>query len=393
MHAFHADVRDVLAWRSFLMYLLLGTWTWAVTSMVFARHVAEPLLFRLVSRNRLLAGHRSPLRLPRQSRKATVQSSDCERYADVLDAIGRELRLGASLHAAILRAIERHRVEEWHWLTATCGDGRALVDIARNAHNHHECFALRSISVAAEGGDAVHAVETAARTLRTTAALAAESQSAAAHTKASMSVLTWVPMILVLWLLVRHPTARSFFLSPLGLTCLSAGSALQWVGRRWVHRMSAHACRLDSDVPDFIDVVSVHLRAGKPPALAFLAAADNAPGEFGEIARRVVEDVRTGTRFVDALATHRRSLGVQAQALVDGLIDTERDGLPPRQLFERLATDAHTQRRREVDARIRALPVRLTLPLVGCILPAYVMLGVIPLLLSHFSSVHVDPQT
>jgi hypothetical protein len=33
------------------------------------------------------------------------------------------------------------------------------------------------------------------------------------------------------------------------------------------------------------------------------------------------------------------------------------------------------------------------LPLVGCILPAYVMLGVIPLLLSHFSSVHVDPQT
>jgi hypothetical protein len=35
----------------------------------------------------------------------------------------------------------------------------------------------------------------------------------------------------------------------------------------------------------------------------------------------------------------------------------------------------------------------LTLPLVGCILPAYLMLAVVPLLVSQFSSVHLDPQT
>jgi Flp pilus assembly protein TadB len=157
--------------------------------------------------------------------------------------------------------------------------------------------------------------------------------------------------------------------------------------------MVNQACRVDSDIPDFIDVVSVHLRSGKPPVLAFLTAAENAPGEFGHISRRVVDDVHTGSRFVDALTKHRHSFGLRAQALIDGLIDTERDGLPPRQLFERLATDAHTQRRREADARIRALPVRLTMPLVGCILPAYVMLAVVPLLVSQFSSVHLDPQT
>jgi hypothetical protein len=76
--------------------------------------------------------------------------------------------------------------------------------------------------------------------------------------------------------------------------------------------------------------------------------------------------------------------------MIDALIDTERDGLAPRELFDRLATDAHAQRRRDADMRIRALPVRLTLPLVGCILPAYVLLAVVPLLASQLSSVNLD---
>lgn len=387
------DVRDAVVGRASVMYLLVGTWAWTVTSLVFARYVVEPTLFRLVTRGRLASRHRPRVRERWWSRRVSTRTSKGERYADVLDSIGRELRLGISLHAAVLRAIDRHQLDEWNWLAAICGDGRTLNDLTRNARNDQESFALRSITVAAEGGDAVHAVETAARALRATAAIAAESHTAVAHTKASIAVLTWVPLLLVLWLFVRHPSARAFLISPPGLICLCLGSALQGVGRRWVRRMVNQACRVDSDIPDFIDVVSVHLRSGKPPALAFLTAADNAPGEFGQISRRVVDDVHTGSRFVDALTTHRHSFGLRAQALIDGLIDTERDGLPPRQLFERLAIDAHTQRRREADARIRALPVRLTMPLVGCILPAYVMLAVVPLLVSQFSSVHLDPQT
>ena len=387
------DVRDAVVGRASVMYLLVGTWAWTVTSLVFARYVVEPTLFRLVTRGRLASRHRPRVRERWWSRRVSTRTSKGERYADVLDSIGRELRLGISLHAAVLRAIDRHQLDEWNWLAAICGDGRTLNDLTRNARNDRESFALRSITVAAEGGDAVHAVETAARALRATAAIAAESHTAVAHTKASIAVLTWVPLLLVLWLFVRHPSARAFLISPPGLICLCLGSALQGVGRRWVRRMVNQACRVDSDIPDFIDVVSVHLRSGKPPALAFLTAAENAPGEFGHVSRRVVDDLHTGSRFVDALTKHRHSFGLRAQALIDGLIDTERDGLPPRQLFERLAIDAHTQRRREADARIRALPVRLTMPLVGCILPAYVMLAVVPLLVSQFSSVHLDPQT
>jgi Flp pilus assembly protein TadB len=251
-------------------------------------------------------------------------------------------------------------------------------------------LALRAIAVASEGGDAVHAVEAAARTLRVTAAITAESRTAVAHTKASINVLTWVPLVLTAWLITRDERARTFFASAAGIACLLIGISLHWVGRRWVQRLAMDASRVDSDVPDFVDVVSVYLRSGQPPALAFLHASDTAPGMVGVAARSVAELVHDGGRFVDALTSSRHAFGLHAQPVIDALIDTERDGLAPRELFDRLATDAHAQRRRDADMRIRALPVRLTLPLVGCILPAYVLLAVVPLLASQLSSVNLD---
>jgi Flp pilus assembly protein TadB len=251
-------------------------------------------------------------------------------------------------------------------------------------------LALRAIAVANEGGDAVHAVEAAARTLRVTAAITAESRTAVAHTKASINVLTWVPLVLTAWLITRDERARTFFASAAGIACLLIGILLHWVGRRWVQRLAVDATRVDSDVPDFVDVVSVYLRSGQPPALAFLHASDAAPGMVGVASREVAERVHNGERFVDALTSSRHAFGLRAQPVIDALIDTERDGLAPRELFDRLATDAHAQRRRDADMRIRALPVRLTLPLVGCILPAYVLLAVVPLLASQLSSVNFD---
>jgi Flp pilus assembly protein TadB len=203
-------------------------------------------------------------------------------------------------------------------------------------------------------------------------------------------VLTWVPIAIALWLVWRDADARMFYLSRAGVVCVAAGALLQLVGRRTVRHMARHATRVDAELPDFVDLVSVHLRSGKPPALAFLYASDSATGDTGDSARRVADAVRNGTRFVDALVESRTQFGLRAQTLVDALVDTERDGLPPRELFERLASDAKDQRRREAERRIRALPVRLTLPLVGCILPSYLLLAVIPLLASQFSSVTLD---
>ena len=380
-----------------MLFVVVGVCAWTTTSVVLARHVIEPYFFRRLVRRRLTPRRAARQRPLLRARRRAAQPLPSERHANALDAIGRELRLGSSLHAAVIAVVERQHITEWQWLSDASREGHMLGAVIRLNDSLNDAtpdaapnLALRAIAVASEGGDAVHAVEAAARTLRVTATITAESRTAVAHTKASINMLTWVPLALATWLIARDERARAFFVSTAGFACLLIGVVLHWVGRRWVQRLAVSAARVDSDVPDFVDVVSVYLRSGQPPALAFLHASDTAPGTVGVAAREVAERVHNGERFVDVLTSSRSEFGLHAQPMIDALIDTERDGLAPRELFDRLATDAHAQRRRDADMRIRALPVRLTLPLVGCILPAYVLLAVIPLLASQLSSVNLD---
>ena len=380
-----------------MLFVVVGVCAWTTTSVVLARHVIEPYFFRRLVRRRLTPRRAARQRPLLRARRRAAQPLPSERHANALDAIGRELRLGSSLHAAVIAVVERQHITEWQWLSDASREGHMLGAVIRLNDSLNDAtpdaapnLALRAIAVASEGGDAVHAVEAAARTLRVTATITGESRTAVAHTKASINVLTWVPLVLATWLIARDERARAFFVSTAGFACLLIGVVLHWVGRRWVQRLAVSAARVDSDVPDFVDVVSVYLRSGQPPALAFLHASDTAPGTVGVAAREVAERVHNGERFVDVLTSSRSAFGLHAQPMIDALIDTERDGLAPRELFDRLATDAHAQRRRDADMRIRVLPVRLTLPLVGCILPAYVLLAVVPLLASQLSSVNLD---
>ncbi|NBT21630.1 MAG: hypothetical protein EBT17_05910, partial [Actinobacteria bacterium] len=80
-----------------------------------------------------------------------------EACADVLDSVARELRLGASLHAAVVSAIKRHQFVEWQWLAQMAQQGDPLTMIAADD------LATRAIALAAEGCDAVRATESAAR--------------------------------------------------------------------------------------------------------------------------------------------------------------------------------------------------------------------------------------
>lgn len=389
----------------------VGTFAWCATGALLARYVIEPSIIRRLVRARLrhlgTPTHVSIERVTRLRRRRHDDTKDqrhaplsnFELDAAVLDSIGRELRLGSSLHASIAAAIARHEHRRWEWLALVARNGDCLLDAI---HSHLRAtpqqdskrtrvdLALQSILAAADGADAVRAVEGAARSLRAMAAIAHESRSAVAHTRTSISVLTWIPPVLLAIVVLRDGGARSFLVSGGGLACLIGAALLHFLGRRWVRRLSQQATTITSALPDFIDLIVVHLRAGKPPALAFISASRAAHGDIATAACEVSERVHSGERFIDALEAHRHGFGLAAQPLIDALIDTERDGLSPRELFERVAGDAHAQRRRDAETRVRALPVRLTLPLVCCILPAYVLLTVVPLLASQLLSVTVD---
>ena len=82
-------------------------------------------------------------------------------------------------------------------------------------------------------------------------------------------------------------------------------------------------------------------------------------------------------------------LGDAAVPLVAALRGSARYGTPLRGPLEQVAADARTMRRRRAEEEARTLPVRLLLPLVLCILPAFGLLAVVPLLVASLRALHL----
>jgi tight adherence protein C len=140
--------------------------------------------------------------------------------------------------------------------------------------------------------------------------------------------------------------------------------------------------------PDAIETIVLAVRAGYLPAAALEVALPHLPPilrpAFSDVARRTHE----GQRFADALAALPAALGPMAAPLADCFAAADRYGQPLAPVLDRLAAEARQLRRRNADALARQLPVRMSLPLVLCTLPAFLFLAIVPLLLAALSSLH-----
>jgi Flp pilus assembly protein TadB len=133
----------------------------------------------------------------------------------------------------------------------------------------------------------------------------------------------------------------------------------------------------ERDVPIAANLMSACLAAGAQPAQAASAVADAVPGPVGVALDGVVARLTVGVDPVEAwrgltevpgMASWGRAV---ARAIETGasLADTMTD----------LAEDRRAARRSEAQALANRIGVRATLPLGLCFLPAFVVLGVIPL--------------
>ncbi|MCU1504338.1 MAG: gspF [Ilumatobacteraceae bacterium] len=175
----------------------------------------------------------------------------------------------------------------------------------------------------------------------------------------------------------------------LGPLVAAAGIVAAAFVARWRAARAASTVRrsIESTYPDAIDLVVLAVRAGYLPGGALLVATAHVPPQLRPAFASVSARVAAGERFADALAA-LDELGPIARPLIDTFAAADRYGLALAPVLERLAFDARQQRRRAADAAARQLPVRLSMPLVLCTLPAFVLLAIVPLLLGAFSSLH-----
>lgn len=152
--------------------------------------------------------------------------------------------------------------------------------------------------------------------------------------------------------------------------------------RRRATEARLERARIVEAIPDVVDLFTVAVAAGLNVRLAVAAVASRAPpGPVAEALREVEAEVgRGGARLADVLDRLPESLGEAIRPLSRALVDAERYGSPLRAGLERLADDARRARQQRAEEAARRIPVQLLLPLVACILPAFGLLTVAPLI-------------
>jgi tight adherence protein C len=97
---------------------------------------------------------------------------------------------------------------------------------------------------------------------------------------------------------------------------------------------------------------------------------------------RVADDFDRGVPLADGLARLPDHLGPGAAPLSTTLSVAAVSGTPVGPALQRLADAERRRSRRAAEARARRLPVLLLGPLVGLVLPAFVVLTIVPAALS-----------
>ena len=140
------------------------------------------------------------------------------------------------------------------------------------------------------------------------------------------------------------------------------------------------APQLVRQLPEFIDAIVLLLHSGASPAQALIAAPSWLEPPLHHIVNGVAQQISHGNRFSESVTALRGSIGPPVFPLVEALLSVDRDGQSIANVLDRLSSESRAQRRRQLDADIRRLPVRLTIPLACCILPSFVLLGVVPMI-------------
>lgn len=164
---------------------------------------------------------------------------------------------------------------------------------------------------------------------------------------------------------------------PLGLVA----AAVSWfvLRRRAERRRRREAVAVLAELPEAVDLFALAASAGLSVRLAAEAVAPRLTGPIGRALERAVHQMRLGVEVAEALEVLTRApAGDALRLLVRPLTDSLRYGSALGPALERAATVARAERRRQAEAAARRVPLRLLLPLTLCVLPAFVLLTIVP---------------
>ena len=152
--------------------------------------------------------------------------------------------------------------------------------------------------------------------------------------------------------------------------------------RRLITRSESPAVRrrreeVERDLPHLVELFATALVAGSAPATALSQASLALSGPVAEDLVEVTAGLRLGRSPLDVWLELGRH--PQLASLGRTMARAERSGAPVVEEVRRLADDLAADARVDLEDRARSVGVKAALPLGLCLLPAFLLLGIVPL--------------
>ena len=145
---------------------------------------------------------------------------------------------------------------------------------------------------------------------------------------------------------------------------------------------------IDAELPQFLDALAAASTAGLSVALGVRRASEVVSGPLKEELRTALAAVDLGGRLREALRTMADRSGVaDLRRAVAVITRTETLGSSLADSTIELAERVRENRRQRLTEKARTAPVKMLFPLVFLVLPAFLLLTVVPVLLTTLLSI------
>ena len=188
---------------------------------------------------------------------------------------------------------------------------------------------------------------------------------ALAAPSATARLVLALPLVgLLFGMLLGFDTLGTLFTTPTGWFCLGLGAGLMLAASRWNRRLVRRAQPRDLTPGLAFDLLAIAVSGGGSldRARAVVAAAIERFAPEGALPTDGTEEVLDLSR---------------------------RAGIPAAELLRSEAHEKRRQARADVSAQAQSLSVRLMIPLGVCVLPAFMILSVVPLLMTVLRSTNI----
>lgn len=154
-----------------------------------------------------------------------------------------------------------------------------------------------------------------------------------------------------------------------GIAGLVAGWLLPevWLSRR----IGARQQQIIRDLPDAIDLLAISVRAGLGFDAALAKVVEKLPGPVSDEYRRALAEIRMGKARKDALRDIvARTEVAPLRSFVAAVIQADQLGVPIAKVLQVQSEQMRIERRQRAEEMAAKAPIKMLIPLVGCIFPS-----------------------